>query len=204
MRINDIIQESVITESAQSIVVFYGGRFQPMHQGHRDVYKHLVQKFGASNVFIATTFSKKAQAEHMAGNFMNDPFTFDEKKSLATTMFGIPADKIINSNPYRSEPATVGLNNDTTACVLVFGAKDAGRLGGGKIQELPADMKNLQPHSEKIYYYEAPLMQGGMSASDFRETMASNASPEDKQEAFLEFYGSFNEKVFNFIEDRLT
>ena len=57
MIINEIIQ---IRENVGSIAVFYGGRFQPMHQGHRDVYKHLVTKFGADNVFIATTFSQKA------------------------------------------------------------------------------------------------------------------------------------------------
>lgn len=201
MLINEIVN---LNEDANNVVVFYGGRFQPMHQGHRDVYKHLVQKFGASNVFIATTFSQKAQKAHAAGDFSSDPFTFDEKKQLATTMFGIPADKIVNSNPYRSEPSTVGLDNNTTATVLVFGAKDAGRLGGGSVQPLPDDMKNLQPHSETIYYYEAPLMQGGMSASDFRATMASDAPTEEKQKAFQKFYGSFNEKIFKFIEDRLT
>ena len=48
MRINEILKESV-----DNIAVFYGGRFQPMHRGHHDVYKHLVSKFGADNVFIA-------------------------------------------------------------------------------------------------------------------------------------------------------
>lgn len=193
-----------LMEDASRYVVFFGGRFQPMHQGHRDVYKHLVQKFGASSVFIATTFSQKAKKAHVAGNFSEDPFTFDEKKQLATTMFGIPADKIINSNPYRSEPSTVGMDNNTTATILVFGAKDAGRLGSGSVQPLPNDMNNLQPHSETIYYYEAPLMQGGMSATNFREIMASNVSPEKKQKAFKKFYGSYNEQIFKFIEDRLT
>ena len=201
MLINEIVN---LNEDANNVVVFYGGRFQPMHQGHRDVYKHLVQKFGASNVFIATTFSQKAQKAHAAGDFSSDPFTFDEKKQLATTMFGIPADKIVNSNPYRSEPSTVGLDNNTTATVLVFGAKDAGRLGGGSVQPLPDDMKNLQPHSETIYYYEAPLMQGGMSASDFRATMAGGEDEEQQKQAFQKFFGKFDQSVFDFIKGRLT
>ena len=37
---------SQLTEAvADDIAVFYGGRFQPMHQGHSDVYKHLCSKF---------------------------------------------------------------------------------------------------------------------------------------------------------------
>ena len=41
---------------AKDIAVFYGGRFQPMHKGHHKVYMNLVEQFGSSNVFIATTF----------------------------------------------------------------------------------------------------------------------------------------------------
>jgi hypothetical protein len=202
MIINEIIQ---IREDVGSIAVFYGGRFQPMHQGHRDVYKHLVGKFGADNVFIATTFSQKATKAHAAGNYSDDPFTFDEKKSIMSTMFGIPADKIVNSNPYRSEPSTVGRDNNTTGIVLVFGAKDAGRLGGSaNVQKLPDDISQIKPQSEMIYFYEAPLMQGGMSASDFRAAMASNASSEEKQQQFTKFFGKFDEKIFRFIEERLT
>ena len=201
MIINEIIQ---IRENVGSIAVFYGGRFQPMHQGHRDVYKHLVTKFGADNVFIATTFSQKATKAHASGNYSSDPFTFDEKKSIMSTMFGIPADKIVNSNPYRSEPSTVGRDNNTTSVVLVFGAKDAGRLGGSaNVQQLPNDISNIKPQSEMIYFYEAPLMQGGMSASDFRAAMASDASSEEKQQQFTKFFGKFDEKIFRFIEDRL-
>ena len=194
MRINDIILESV-----SNVVVFYGGRFQPMHQGHRDVYKHLVSKFGADNVFIATTFSKKAQAAHMAGNYSEDPFTFDEKKSIMSKMFGIPADKIINSNPYRSEPSTVGKDNNKFATVLVYGEKDAGRLSG--VLDYPSD-NSVTPGN--IYAYVAPLMQGGMSASDFRRTMASDAPEEEKKKVFQQFFGKFDQEVFTFIDQRLT
>jgi hypothetical protein len=55
-----------------------------------------------------------------------------------------------------------------------------------------------------IYFYEAPLMQGGMSASDFRAAMASDATPEAKQKEFTKFFGKFDQKIFSFIEDRLT
>jgi|TARA_B110000908_G_C10135469_1_gene394238 hypothetical protein len=200
MIINEITQ---IREDVNNVTVFYGGRFQPAHQGHRDVYKHLTGKFGAANVFIATTFSQKATKAHMAGNYSEDPFTFDEKKSIMSTMFGIPADKIVNSNPYRSEPATVGRDNNNSSVVLVFGAKDAGRLGGSSIQPLPDNMQDIKPASEMIYYYEAPMMQGGMSASDFRSVMSSTAPQEQKAKEFQKFFGNFNKEIFKFIEDRL-
>ena len=202
MIISEILK---ITENVDNAVVFYGGRFQPMHQGHRDVYKHLVNKFGSDNVFIATTFSQKAQKAHGAGDFSEDPFTFDEKKSIMSKMFGIPADKIVNSNPYRSEPTTVGRDNNSTATILVYGEKDAGRLGGGSIQKLPSDMSQLTPHSDgTVYAYVAPLMQGGMSASDFRKDMASDIDQNEKADAFQKFFGKFDQEIFNFIEDRLT
>ena len=48
---------------ATDIAVFYGGRFQPMHKGHHKVYMDLVEQFGSSNVFIATTIAKNATPE---------------------------------------------------------------------------------------------------------------------------------------------
>lgn len=202
MLINEITQ---IMEDANGYVVFYGGRFQPMHQGHRDVYKHLVEKFGAENVYIATTFSKKAEKAHAMNDYSSDPFTFEEKRDIMSRMFGIPADKIVNSNPYRSEPSVVGRNNNTDATILVYGAKDPMRLSGDKVKPVPDNMEGMTPHSEGIVFaYEAPLMQGGMSASDFRATMSSSASPEEKKKSFEQFFGKFDQSVFDFIEGRLT
>ena len=202
MLINEITQ---IMEDASGYVVFYGGRFQPMHQGHRDVYKHLVEKFGADNVYIATTFSQKAAKAHAAGDYSSDPFTFEEKRDIMSRMFGIPADKIVNSNPYRSEPSVVGRNNDTDATILVYGAKDPMRLSGDKVKPVPDNMEGMTPHSEGIVFaYEAPLMQGGMSASDFRATMAGGADEEQQKQAFQKFFGKFDQSVFDFIKGRLT
>ena len=36
----------LIEAEATDIAVFYGGRFQPMHSGHFQVYMDLVRKFG--------------------------------------------------------------------------------------------------------------------------------------------------------------
>jgi hypothetical protein len=199
--------EQILKEGVDNIAVFYGGRFQPMHQGHRDVYKHLVGKFGADNVFIATTFSQKAKKAHANGDFSSDPFTFDEKASIMTKMFSIPGDKIVNTNPYRPDLSAVGRDPNNTATILVYGAKDADRLatGTGFLHKMPNDMDELVPTAnDRGYVYVAPLMQGGMSASDFRAVMSSEASPEDKQKSFTNFFGKFDKQIFGFIQERLT
>jgi hypothetical protein len=104
--------------------------------------------------------------------------------------------------------AAVGKDPETTATILVYGAKDANRLatgGTGFLHDMPDNMDELIPTAnERGYVYVAPLMQGGMSASDFRETMAKVIDEKEKQQAFTKFFGKFDEQVFRFIEDRLT
>ena len=196
---------SEITEAiADNVVVFYGGRFQPMHLAHKQVYQHLVEKFGPANVFIATTFSQKAQKAHVMGDFSSDPFTFDEKKSIMSSMHGIPADKIIDTNPYRPELAKIGKDPNNTAVVVVYSAKDAGRLGTGGVLQ-PYKDGELQPASDdRAYVYVAPEMMGGMSASDFRSAMSGNSDESAKKKVFQQFFGKFDQKVFDFINKRLN
>ena len=200
--------EHVLKEGVDNIAVFYGGRFQPMHRGHNDVYKHLIQKFGADNVFIATTFGQKAMKAHGKGDYSSDPFSFSEKASIMNKMFNIPGDKIIKTNPYRPEMAAAGKDPETTAQILVYGEKDANRLatgGEGFLHKLPNDMNELVPTAqERGYVYVAPLMQSGMSASDFRADMAKTIDEKEKQQAFTKFFGKFDEQVYRFIEERLT
>ncbi len=81
---------------ATDIAVFYGGRFQPMHKGHHKVYMDLVEQFGSSNVFIATTIAKNATPE-------KDPFSYEEKTGIMQNMFGIPAKQIVQTSPYRPD-----------------------------------------------------------------------------------------------------
>ena len=140
MRISDILMEA----TTDNVTVFYGGRFQPMHKGHYSLYKQLTAKFGSSNVFIATTFGKNQQEMHAAGNYSTDPFTFEEKAEIAYTMFDIPSGHIVNTLPYTPDVTLVGRNPETTAVVLVFSEKDAGRLkAGGALAPLPDDTNNL-------------------------------------------------------------
>jgi hypothetical protein len=183
---------------ATDIAVFYGGRFQPMHKGHHKVYMDLVEQFGSSNVFIATTIAKDATPE-------KDPFSYEEKTGIMTEMFNIPANQIVKTSPYRPDVSLTGKDPNNTAIVLVFSAKDAGRLKGGNYLRDYTPGEEMVPSDQAGYIYEVPIQEGGMSATDFR-TVMKNESLNDNQKMmkFREFFGSINENVFNFIKDKLN
>tara|TARA_B100001094_G_scaffold301596_1_gene328035 strand:+ start:1036 stop:1623 length:588 start_codon:yes stop_codon:yes gene_type:complete len=183
---------------AKDIAVFYGGRFQPMHKGHHKVYMDLVEQFGSDNVFIATTVSKTATAER-------DPFSFDEKKMIMNTMFGIPEKQVVQTQPYRPDVKLTGKNPDNTAVVLVFSAKDAGRLKRGGFLRDYEPGAEMVPSDQGAYIYEVGIQEGGMSATDFRTAMQSpQLDQNQKMMKFREFFGSINASVYNFIGKRLS
>ena len=183
---------------ASDIAVFYGGRFQPMHKGHHKVYMDLVEQFGSTNVFIATTVSKTATAER-------DPFSFDEKKMIMNTMFGIPEKQVVQTQPYRPDVSLTGKNPDDTAVVLVFSAKDAGRLKRGGFLRDYEPGAEMVPSDQGAYIYEVGIQEGGMSATDFRTAMQSpQLDQNQKMMKFREFFGSINASVYNFIGKRLS
>ena len=205
MRYTDLLTEA----QAKQITVVYGGRFQPMHQGHFSLYKKLVQRFGEENVVIATMLSKAAQAQQASGDYTKDPFTFKEKTYIMRKMFGIT--RVMDTSPYRPDISQAGRSPENSAVVLVFSAKDAGRLkGSATIHPLPQSFKvdSLEAYMEdgnikRAYLLEMPIEKGGMSATDFRTVMASDSPAEEKQETFVEFFGKFDQEIFDFIEGRL-
>ena len=183
---------------AKDIAVFYGGRFQPMHKGHHKVYMDLVEQFGSDNVFIATTVSKTATADR-------DPFSFDEKKKIMNEMFGIPEKQVVQTQPYRPDVSLTGKNPNNTAVVLVFSAKDAGRLKrGGFLRDYESGAE-MVPSDQGAYILEVGIQEGGMSATDFR-TVMKNDSLDDNQKMmkFREFFGTINADVFDFVKGKLN
>ena len=47
-------------------VVIYGGKFQPFHSGHYEIYEKLVNEFGKDNVFISTSDINKSKLNQKA------------------------------------------------------------------------------------------------------------------------------------------
>lgn len=188
-----------LTEAeATDIAVFYGGRFQPMHSGHHKVYMDLVRKFGSSNVFIATTIAKNAQPE-------KDPFSFEEKTSIMSDMFSIPADKIIRTSPYQPDVSATGKDPSNTAVLLVFSEKDAGRLKTGGYLRMYKDGEQLTSSDEAGYIYTVPVKDDGRSATTFRNIMRMDGIEEKKKrEAFQDFFGKFDPEVYNFVKGKLN
>ena len=187
-----------LTEAvADDIMVAYGGRFQPMHSGHHQVYMDLVDKFGSDNVFIVTTVSKTAISE-------KDPFDFAEKKKIMTDMFGIPADKILNTQPYKPDVRMTGKNPDNTAILLVFSEKDAGRLKTGGYLKMYQENEPLITSDDAGYIYPVPVKDDGRSATTFRNAMRMDIDDAKKREVFTDFFGNFNEEVYKFVLDKIN
>ena len=181
---------------AKTPVVFYGGRFQPMHKGHYGVYKHLSEKFGANNVFIATMFGKKQQQAHVAGDYTTDPFTFQEKADIISTMYKIPKDHIVETMPYRPDLTKVGRDPATNYVVLALGDKEIDRLKvGNVIQEyqeniLPEPSVDPETGQERAYKYTVPSQAGGINASSFRADIIKEDDQLQMQELFKEYFGN--------------
>jgi len=169
-----------------------------MHKGHHKVYMDLVEQFGSSNVFIATTIAKNATPE-------KDPFSYEEKTGIMQNMFGIPAKQIVQTSPYRPDVSLTGKNPANTAIVLVFSAKDAGRLKGGNYLRDYEPGAEMVPGDQAGYILEVPIQEGGMSATDFRNAMKNDSlNDNQKMMKFREFFGSINQQVYEFIKGKLN
>ena len=116
-------EKNYLEEAKPQLVVFYPGRFQPFHLGHRDVFQSLQNKFGRDHVYIAT--SNKV-------DLPKSPFNFTEKVAFMNAA-GVPADRIVEvASPYKL-PAQYDPAN--TIFVVVVGAPDADRLNPGSYKK---------------------------------------------------------------------
>jgi hypothetical protein len=174
-------------------VVVYSGRFQPFHKGHYVAYQKLVSKFGANNVYIGT--SDKTDGG-------KSPFNFSEKKKIATTMFGVPADKFIQlKNPYAPVEILNRFDGKTTQYVAAVGEKDASRLAGKYFK--PYKDKAGYGYEEIGYTYIVPAEKNPISGTDVRNGLG-NKDVEKSKTFFLKAYPKFNKDIFNMITSKLN
>ena len=177
----------------QGEVVVYAGRFQPFHKGHNDAYQRLVSEFGSGNVYIATSNDTSSN---------KSPFSFNEKKEIATKMFGVPSSKFIKvSNPYRPAEILKKYDGQTIAYIAAVGDKDATRLQGKYFK--PYKGKAGYGYDEIGYTYPIPAEANPISGTDVRKGLGSN----DKEKAkkfFLKAYPKFDKDIFKMITTKLN
>jgi cytidyltransferase-like protein len=188
----NLIKEVNKPEVKKTIVI-YGGRFQPFHRGHYDAYQRLVSQFGEANVYIASSNDTSSD---------KSPFTFKEKKEIATTMFGVPASKFVKvSNPYRPVEILGKFDGKTTAYIAAVGEKDATRLQGKYFK--PYNGKSGYGYDEIGYTYPIPPEPNPISGTQVRKGLGSN----DKEKAkkfFLKAYPKFDREIFKMITTKLN
>ena len=162
----------------EKTVVIYAGRFQPFHKGHYAAYSRLVSKFGAGNVYIGTSNDQSGT---------KSPFSFKEKKEIATKMFGIPSSRFIQiRNPYQPIEILKKFDGKTTAYIAAVGEKDATRLQGKYFK--PYKGKTGYGYDEIGYTYPIPAEADPISGTDVRNNLGSGDMEKAKklQEAMCE------------------
>jgi hypothetical protein len=127
------------------------------------------------------------------------------------TKMGVKSKYIIEEKtPYVANNLSKKYDKNTTAFVYVFGAKDAGRLGGsGKYyKDFLKNKKNLEGFEKHGYFLVAPhvsISVGGkeVSGTTMRELLGSDKY-DDKQRAklFKKMFGYYDKGVFNMMTNK--
>tara|TARA_R110002096_G_scaffold141952_1_gene296994 strand:+ start:161 stop:2641 length:2481 start_codon:yes stop_codon:yes gene_type:complete len=197
--VKDLIAEA--DSPIKTIVAIYPGRFQPMGKHHADVFKWLQGQFGTQHTYVAT--SDKV-------SLPKSPFTFEEKRSIILN-HGIK--NIVQvKNPYKPIEILDKYDPLTTAVVIVYGKKDAGRLRTtkkdgtpGYFQDFSKSKNNLSGYGTHGYFVISPHMSlkvkgfGEMSGTTLRAALSS-ADPS----TFKEIFGWYDPDIFAMIKKKLT
>ena len=188
MNLNEVDKPKVT-----KLVVIYSGRFQPFHKGHYDAYQRLVSKFGAGNVYIGTSNDQSGP---------KSPFSFKEKKEIATKMFGIPNSRFIQiRNPYQPVEILKKFDGKTTQYIAAVGEKDADRLQGKYFK--PYRGKAGYGYDEIGYTYPIPAEVDPISGTDVRNNLGSG-NVEKAKKFFLKAYPKFDKEIFKMITGKLN
>ena len=189
-------------------VIIYGGKFQPFHSGHYEIYEKLVDEFGKDNVFISTSDINKSKLNQKAYS-ENHIFTFDEKAKIMEAMFNIPRKQIIKAErtPYLPSWKEIPIEGSNYAYITVCGMKDKDRfdrLGNENMifEQYKPGMK-LQSCIDHKYYYIVENEKINLSATEVRNYFREH-DEQQKIEFFKDIYGKFNREIFDLVNNRIN
>jgi hypothetical protein len=198
-------------------VVIYPGRFQPMLSHHAEVFKQLQAQFPDAEVYVGTS-DKVEQPK--------SPFNFKEKQMIATA-HGVPADRVLAVNrPYHQDDYAKYFNPADTLIIFAVGEKDLDRFPFNNIdpktgldmtvkgearpkyyQKINTLQANPKPMSERGYITLAPTIKIGdevASASAFRDALKAAPDAESAKQIYTKQFGTYNDKVFNLIYNKIA
>jgi cytidyltransferase-like protein len=190
-------------------VVIYGGKFQPFHAGHYEIYQKLVKEFGKKNVFISTADLNKSKLKNST-YIDNHIFTFDEKCLILEKMFNIPREQVmvVKRSPYLPSWKEIPVEGSDYALISICGEKDKERfdeLGNETmtVQEYKPGMK-LESCLDHKYYYILENEKVHLSATEVRNFFRENHDEDDKKEFFKEVFGKFNQEIYDLVNNRIN
>ena len=185
-------------------VVIYPGRFHPFHKGHKATYDLLAKKYGAPNVFVTSTDTQAP---------MTSPFSFKEKKEMATAL-GIPSTQFVQvKNPYQSTEVTSKFDPEKTTVIFALSEKDAERISfkpkkdgsPSYLQPAGGKMETMDKHG---YVDVAPTVDFEIhgeainSASQLRQ-MYMSADDASREHIIIDLYGSAKPKIKKIFDKAL-
>ncbi len=193
--LSNFLVESILMEAKDmQPVVVYSGRFQPFHRGHYAAYQRLVSKFGSGNVFIASS---------NATDDSKSPFSFKDKKEIATKMFGVPSSKFVQiKNPYSPVEIMNKFDKKTTYYVAAVGDKDAQRLRGAYFKTYSNSGKK-EGYEDKGYVYIIPPEQDVLSGTEVRNAF-KKGTEKQQEKFFINAFGKMDKTIFNMVKKKIN
>ena len=181
----------------KKVVGIYGGRFQPFGPHHLKTYQWLSKR--VDDVYITTSNIKKPPRH---------PMNYNEKVRHMVKM-GVPKNRIIEErSPYVAKNVLKKYDKDTTAVVYIFGAKDAGRLKGGKyFQDYKKNKNKMKGYEDNGYVLTAPHVSikidgNEVSGTVMRNLLGSPSYETNRKKLFKQAFGYFDQGIFNMMTNK--
>lgn len=197
-------------QKTRNLLVIYPGRFHPFHKGHRAVYDYLAEKYGNTNVYIAT--SGKV-------DLPKSPFTFEEKLKMIS-LTGIDLSHVVEcKSPYRPEEILKDYDLNEITLIMAVSEKDMAedprfsfkpKKDGSPTYMQPLDgASDLEPAYKHAYLEVVPtftfkvLGKPAKSASELRAQFSS-LDNENQKKFIKDLFGKYSPEIHEIMSDRLN